>query len=102
MTNLKPLEALTVLHHLGALDWRKLTPNDHAAFCDAGPDARIAEVSYSRSARIVELLTGGTVAPGLDGLLAVCGGDETAIELHGVDANGEPLAFGLPLNFIAY
>lgn len=99
---LTPHKALELIGHIAALDWRKLDANDRASFADAGPDARIAEVSLSRSAAIVELIEGDQPNDKrlLCELKAIIGGDALQIELAGCDIEGDPVAYSIPLAIV--
>lgn len=95
-----PIQALELLGHIAALDWRPLARADYDAFCDAGDEARIAEVSDSRSAAILKIL--GERRQPDSGLLAIVGGDALQVEFHGCDSEGEPIDYSLPLAVIQY
>lgn len=86
-----PAAAIEFFKHIAALDWRPLTANDHCAFADAGPQARIADISDSRARDIAELFD---IRPDFEcgGLMAIIGGDALQLEIHGIDTEGDPIA----------
>lgn len=90
---MNPRTAIDLFQHLAALNWRPLGRFDYMAFADAGPEARMADVSESRSAAIAEILDIRSVEP----LTAIIGGDGLQLEIYGVAENGEPIIWALPL-----
>lgn len=101
MNTLTPADLIEVCKLIAALDWQPLSDSDHACFCDAGPNARIANISASRSADIAEIFD---IRPDNSAdfpLMGIIGGDETQIEFHGVDAQDEPVHVQINLNIYA-
>lgn len=96
MDAIKPAAMLEFLGCIAALDWRPLSTSDHYGFADAGPHARIADVTDIHHGTICELLD--LRIPAETGILAIIGGDGLQIELHGCTADGEPIAWILPLS----
>ncbi len=93
--NLKPTDAIALFQIIGRLNWRELNRADYDAFADAGPDARIADITGTDQAEICELLD--FRAHHEFGLLAIIGGDGLQIELHGCTADAEPIDWCLPI-----
>jgi hypothetical protein len=98
MNELTALDAIELFRLMGDLPWRELTAQDHMGFADAGENARICEMSAARSGAFCELLDIRSTYP----LLAIIGGDGLQVEFHGVDEDGEPLCFALPLRLVQY
>lgn len=90
---MSPAAMIDLFQHLGALQWRPLGRFDYMAFADAGPDARMAEMSQTRSAAVAELLDIRSVEP----LTAIIGGDALQLEIYGIAGNGEPIIWSLPI-----
>ena len=96
MQKLKPAEAIEALGIIASLPWRELTRSDHAAFADAGPDARIAEMGREDSVRFARLFDSEIHAD--CPLLAIIGGDSLQLEIHGVQPSGEPIGISYDLH----
>lgn len=97
MQNLKPAAALEIFKLIANLEWQELDANDHAAFADAGPDARLAWIDRDKSSTLAELFD---IRPDLDGrtpLMAIIGGDHLQLEIHGIDDEGDPIAISYNL-----
>ena len=98
MHKTSPADAIALFALFAELDWKPLTAGDHAAFCDAGPDARIAEMSLTRSLTFLRITANEAVEIASDGgLMAIIGGEGPQIEVHGISHDGEPFAWQMPI-----
>jgi hypothetical protein len=90
---MSPATVIQLFRQLGALEWRPLSRSDYMGFADAGEGARMADFSPAASAAIGELLDIRSVEP----LTAIIGGDALQLEIYGVEADGEPIVWTLPI-----
>lgn len=91
---MKTAKTLELLAALGQLQFRPMTANDRAAFCEADDDAQICDTGTEALVAPAGALLGETIDR--DALLVIASGSR--IELHGVNTEEELLCLALDLD----
>lgn len=91
-----PLQAIELFRLVANLGWQPLNENDYCAFGGAGPNGRIAYMDGEDSAKLADILQ----LDATEDFMAVMGGetgDDTQLEFHSVDSEGNPISLSFPL-----